>query len=81
MGTLTGGDPGRSCHQRKPSSGFGDADVVRAASKQRLSPWYSEVDALKAYGIIVHLPHVTAASLDPAALAAAPSDVQKILGR
>ncbi|MEV4130083.1 erythromycin esterase family protein [Nocardia sp. NPDC049707] len=58
-----------------------DADAVRAASQQRFGPWYSEVNALKAYDVIVHLPHVTAASLDPAALAAAPSDVLQVLGQ
>ncbi|WP_052371419.1 erythromycin esterase family protein [Amycolatopsis taiwanensis] len=54
-----------------------DTDTVRAVSQQRLNPFYPDVNPLDAYDAIVHLPHVTAAEPDNAALAHAPHDVQE----
>ena len=55
-----------------------DADAVRAASQQRFGAFYSDLSPLDAYDVIVHLPHVTAADPDPAALACSPRDVQEV---
>jgi len=54
-----------------------DANAVRAASQQRSGGFYADLSALDAYDVIVHLPHVTAAEPDPAALACSPHDVQE----
>lgn len=54
-----------------------DANAVRAASQQRFGAYYAELNPLDAYDVIVHLPHVTAAEPDPAALACSPHDVQE----
>jgi erythromycin esterase len=55
-----------------------DADAVRAASQQRFGAFYSDLSPLDAYDVIVHLPHVTAAEPDPAALACSPRDVREV---
>ncbi|MCK2212302.1 erythromycin esterase family protein [Actinomadura sp. ATCC 31491] len=53
-----------------------DAALVRAAGRQRLGTLYTEVDALSAYDIVIHLPHVTPANPDPDALAHTPEEVR-----
>ncbi|WP_431921792.1 erythromycin esterase family protein [Nonomuraea jabiensis] len=60
-----------------------DADAVRAATRQRagIGTFYSPVNALDAYDILVHLPHVTAAKPDAAALAHSPREVQEAFAR
>lgn len=55
-----------------------DADAVRAASQQRFGAFYSDLSPLDAYDVIVHLPQVTAAEPDPAALACSPGDVREV---
>jgi erythromycin esterase len=57
-----------------------DAEAVSGASRQRFGAYYVEVDAAEAYDVIVHLPHVTAADPDPAAIASSPSEVQAAFG-
>jgi erythromycin esterase len=56
-----------------------DAATVRAASQQRagIGTFYSDQSPLEAFDVIVHLPHVTPAEPDHAALAHAPRDVQE----
>jgi erythromycin esterase len=53
-----------------------DTETVRAASRQRFGAGYAELDAVDAYDVVVHLPHVTAAEPDTAAVASSPADVQ-----
>jgi erythromycin esterase len=53
-----------------------DAAIVAAASPQRYGAFYSGQSPLDAYDVIVHLPRVTPAEPDPAALASSPPDVQ-----
>ncbi|MEV0611845.1 erythromycin esterase family protein [Nonomuraea sp. NPDC050404] len=57
-----------------------DADAVRGATVQRagLGAYYSPVSALEAYDIVVHLPHVTGADPDEAALACSPQEVREV---
>jgi erythromycin esterase len=55
----------------------GDTEQVRAASRQRFGSVYSEQNPLDAYDAVVHVPRVTAAEPDAAAIAASPADVQK----
>ncbi|MEU9112813.1 erythromycin esterase family protein [Streptomyces sp. NPDC048483] len=54
-----------------------DTEAVRAVSEQRLGALYCDVRPLDAYDVIVHLPQVTAAEPDAAALADSPHDVQQ----
>jgi len=55
-----------------------DAGAVReGVSDQRIGSSYSEVNALTAYDIVIHLPHVTPAAPDRDALDHAPGDVQE----
>ncbi|HEX2221723.1 MAG TPA: erythromycin esterase family protein [Candidatus Limnocylindria bacterium] len=54
-----------------------DTAQVRAASRQRFGSYYSEQNPLDAFDAVVHLPNVTAAEPDKAAIAASPEDVQK----
>ncbi len=54
-----------------------DTASVGAATRQRFGPFYSEVDALAAYDVLVHLPVVTPAETDTAAVASSPADVQE----
>ncbi|MDP9868425.1 MULTISPECIES: erythromycin esterase family protein [Streptosporangium] len=60
-----------------------DADAVRAASRQRAGNGtsYSDLSPLDAFDIVVHLPYVTAAEPDAAALAHSPRDVQEAFSR
>ncbi|GLW11264.1 hypothetical protein Misp01_63920 [Microtetraspora sp. NBRC 13810] len=56
-----------------------DAAAVRAASRMRagIGDFYSDVSPQDAFDVIVHLPHVTAADPDEAALAHAPGEVRE----
>jgi erythromycin esterase len=54
-----------------------DAATVRAVSQQRFGTFYAEVSPLDAYDVIIHLPHVTPAEPDQAALAHSPREVQE----
>ena len=45
------------------------------ATQQRFGSTYSDLSPLDAYDVIVHVPHVTPAEPDRAALAHAPADV------
>ncbi|MEV0649619.1 erythromycin esterase family protein [Phytomonospora sp. NPDC050363] len=54
-----------------------DTATVRAASEQRISSFYAPARPLDAFDAIVHLPRVTAAEPDPAALAHAPEEVRE----
>ncbi|MEU0570769.1 erythromycin esterase family protein [Nonomuraea sp. NPDC005983] len=56
-----------------------DATTVRAASRQRagVGAYYAEQSPLDAFDLVVHLPYVTAADPDPAALAHSPHDVRE----
>lgn len=58
-----------------------DADAVRTASRQRSGSFHYEVNALDAYDIVVHLPHVTPAEPDTAALTHAPAEVREAFAR
>ncbi|MFI9381773.1 erythromycin esterase family protein [Kutzneria sp. NPDC052558] len=53
-----------------------DEAVVRAAKEQRYGVFYTEVDAIAAYDVLVHLPHVTGATLDHDTLSHAVPDVR-----
>jgi erythromycin esterase len=55
----------------------GDTALVRAATRQRFGGFYSEQDPVDAFDAIVHVPHLTAATPDPDALAASPAEVRK----
>ncbi|MEU0885908.1 erythromycin esterase family protein [Lentzea sp. NPDC005914] len=57
-----------------------EAAQVRSASRQRFGPFYTEIDATAAYDVIVHLPHVSEATLDAGAVDASPAEVRKVLG-
>jgi erythromycin esterase len=56
-----------------------DSAPVRAATRQRYGFFYAELDPSTAYDALVHLPEVTPATLDQAAVAAAPEEVRKVL--
>lgn len=58
-----------------------DALTVQGVSQQRFGSFYSELSPVDAYDVIVHLPHVTPAEPDRAALAHAPGDVQAAFSR
>ncbi|MDJ1133442.1 erythromycin esterase family protein [Streptomyces iconiensis] len=58
-----------------------DATALRAVSRQRFGAAYSGQSPLDAYDALVHLPHVTAAEPDRAALAHAPRDVREAFAR
>ncbi|QUQ63529.1 erythromycin esterase family protein [Kutzneria sp. CA-103260] len=53
-----------------------DEATVSSAKEQRYGVFYSEVDALAAYDVVVHLPHVTGATLDQDTLSHAVPDVR-----
>ncbi|RBQ16215.1 erythromycin esterase family protein [Spongiactinospora rosea] len=57
-----------------------DADAVRAATVQRagLGEYYAPTSALDAYDLIVHLPEVTAATPDDAAIGCSPPEVREV---
>ncbi|QHC22698.1 erythromycin esterase family protein [Streptomyces sp. GS7] len=54
-----------------------DTAAVRSVSQQRYGTYYADQSPLAAFDVVVHLPHVTAAEPDPAALAEAPRDVRE----
>jgi erythromycin esterase len=54
-----------------------DATTIRAVSQQRYGAFYSDLSPLDALDVIVHVPHVTPADPDHAALACAPRDIQE----
>ena len=54
-----------------------DIRTIQIVSRQRFGAFYSDLNPLDAYDMIVHLPHVTPAEPDRAALANAPGDVQE----
>ncbi|MFC6083185.1 erythromycin esterase family protein [Sphaerisporangium aureirubrum] len=54
-----------------------DAATVKAVTSQRHGVYHSELNPLDAYDILVHVPHVTAAEPDQAALACAPAGVRE----
>ena len=58
-----------------------DAATVRAVSQQRYGAYYSDLSPLDAFDVVVHLPHVTPADPDHAALASAPRDVREAFSR
>ncbi len=58
-----------------------DITTVQAVSQQRYGAFYSSLSPLDAFDILVHLPRVTPAEPDPAALACAPRDVQEAFSR
>ncbi|OZM75897.1 erythromycin esterase family protein [Pseudonocardia sp. MH-G8] len=58
-----------------------DAGAVAAAPRHRMGALDGDVRPLDAFDLVVHLPHVTAADPDPAALAHAPADVQAAFAR
>jgi erythromycin esterase len=54
-----------------------DAALAGALSPQRYGAFYSDQSPLDAYDVVVHLPQVTPAEPDRAALASSPPDVQE----
>ena len=58
-----------------------DAALLRGVIPQRYGAFYSDQSPLDAYDVIVHLPRVTAAEPDPAALASSPPDVREPFSR
>lgn len=56
-----------------------DTAAIRAATAHRAGngPHYADIDPLQAFDLLVHLPRLTPATPDPAALAHAPDDVQR----
>jgi erythromycin esterase len=58
-----------------------DDAAVRAATRQRYGTYYAEQAPLDAFDVIVHLPHVTAAEPDRAALEHAPREVRDTFSR
>jgi erythromycin esterase len=58
-----------------------DAAAVRAVAQQRFGTYYADLSPLAAYDVIVHVPHVTPADPDHAALACAPRDVRDAFAR
>jgi erythromycin esterase len=58
-----------------------DAATVGAVSQQRFGAYYSELNPVDAYDVIVHLPHVTPAEPDEDTLAHSPEEVRKAFSR
>jgi erythromycin esterase len=58
-----------------------DAAAVRAVPQQRFGTYYADLSPLDAYDVIVHIPQVTPADPDRAALACAPADVRDAFAR
>jgi erythromycin esterase len=58
-----------------------DTATIRSVSQQRYGTFYAELSPLDAFDVIVHLPEVTPADPDRAALAHAPLDVQEAFSR
>lgn len=59
----------------------GDAALVRAAGQQRFGSFYADLDPSTAYDLIVHLPRVTAAEPDPAAITCSAPEVREAFAR
>ncbi|MGH8879260.1 MAG: erythromycin esterase family protein [Stackebrandtia sp.] len=57
-----------------------DAELVRATTEHRMGNVYCEAAPLDAFDIVVHIPHVTAAEPDEAAVARSPADVRAAFG-
>ncbi len=57
-----------------------DADTVRAVVQQRagIGSYYAEQRSLEAFDVVIHVPHVTAADPDEAALAHFPEKVRRV---
>ena len=55
-----------------------DRATLAGVRTQRSGPFLCPIDPLAAYDVIMHLPHVTAARPDPAAVDAAPADVAAV---
>ncbi len=58
-----------------------DTATMRAVRRQRFGNDYGEVSPLDAFDVVVHVPHVTPAEPDHAALADSPSEVQEVFSR
>ncbi|GLZ37207.1 erythromycin esterase family protein [Actinokineospora sp. NBRC 105648] len=58
-----------------------DLSAVRAVAHQRFGTFYVESNAADAYDLIIHLPRVTAAEPDRAALEHSPRDVREAFAR
>jgi erythromycin esterase len=58
-----------------------DAAAVRAVSELRYGTFYSHLSPLDAFDVVVHIPRVTPAEPDQAAIAQAPRDVQEAFAR
>ncbi|KOX18003.1 erythromycin esterase [Saccharothrix sp. NRRL B-16348] len=58
-----------------------DTATVQAVTRQRYGTFYSDLNPLDAYDVIVHLPHVTPAEPDHDALAHSPLDVREAFSR
>nr|WP_277994332.1 erythromycin esterase family protein [Streptomyces sp. MST-110588] len=58
-----------------------DTETLRTISRQRFGGLYADVNPLEAFDLVVHLPHVTPAEPDPAALAHAPREVREAFAR
>ncbi|MFI9511348.1 erythromycin esterase family protein [Nocardia sp. NPDC052566] len=54
-----------------------DSAAVEACTRHRIGAYYADLDALNAFDVVVHIPHVTAAEPDRAALTHTPQDVQE----
>jgi erythromycin esterase len=70
-----GGDRPFALDLRRLSSA--GAEALRRASRQRFGSYYSELDPVEAYDILVHLPQVTEADPDLGAVAASPPEVRE----
>lgn len=58
-----------------------DAVVLDGVVEQRFGTFHADVNPSVAYDVIVHLPHVTAATPDTAALTASPDEVREAFSR
>ena len=54
-----------------------DTATIRTVSRQRSGTFYTDLSPLDAYDLVIHLPHVTAAEPDTAAIGCSPLDVQE----
>jgi erythromycin esterase len=70
-----GGDRPFALDLRRLSSA--GAEVMRRASRQRFGSYYSELDPMEAYDVLVHLPHLAEAEPDFGAVAASPIEVRE----
>ncbi|RSM87591.1 erythromycin esterase family protein [Kibdelosporangium aridum] len=58
-----------------------DTATVKTITQQRYGTYYAEVNPLRAYDVIVHLPRVTAAQPDQDALAHSPREVRETFAK